>query len=184
MFDVPRLLHRQYFPQRKFSATLTAASKPNTIIHSIQILDEFVDESYQGCLKLGAGDSVGGAPCILASKDLDAVAHGSRKPMQAFESPFVGMSKEEVRDFFVKNVAPHSAFTSYAFAIMDEDSAEKKTCVVAVDDKPLKWIRTDFFASMYNMVPLEMATMSIEETEFMGTDKVFDREEVEKVTGT
>jgi len=150
-----------------------------------QILDEFIDESYQGCLKLGAGDSVGGAPCILQSKDLDEVAHGSRKPMQAFESPFLGMSKEEVRDFFVENVVPHSAFTSLTFAIMDEDTVSKKTCVVAVNDQAsnLKSLRADFYASMFNMVPLEMVTISIEETEFVDTDKVFDREEVEKQMG-
>ena len=115
------------------------------------------------------------------SKDLDTVAHGSRKPMEAFESPFLGMSKEEVRRFFVEKVVPHPAFTSLTFAIMDEDTVERKSCVVAVDSEPLKYIRTDFFASLYNMIPLEMVTISIEETEFVGTDKVLDRAEVEKM---
>ncbi|MCJ1249340.1 hypothetical protein MMC30_006563 [Trapelia coarctata] len=147
------------------------------------ILDEFLDQSYQGCLKLGAGDSVGGAPCILTSKDLASVTHGSRTPTQPFSSPFLDMSVEEVRKFFAENVVPHSAFTSSVFAVMDAATVAKKTCVVAVDDGELKVIRTDFYAAMWNMVPLEMATMSIEETEFVGSERVFDREEVERVMG-
>lgn len=100
--------------------------------------------------------------------------------MQAFESPFLGMSKEDVQDFFVKDVAPHKAFTSGTFAIMDRDSAKEKTCLVVVNDEPLKSMRTDFFASMYNMIPLEMVTISIEETGFEGTDKVFGRDQMMK----
>ena len=103
--------------------------------------------------------------------------------MQAFESPFLGMTKEQVRDFFAEKVTPHPAFVFGTFAIMDEDTVSKKTCIVAVNSKPLKYIRTDFFASMFNMVPLEMATVSIWRKGFTNTDKVFDREQAEKVMG-
>jgi hypothetical protein len=51
---------------------------PNT---SLQILDEFIDEAYEGCFSMVPDGDVCASTCILEPTDLDSIAHGSRKPM-------------------------------------------------------------------------------------------------------
>jgi hypothetical protein len=58
---------------------------PNT---SLQILDEFIDEAYEGWFSMVPDGDVGASTCILETTDLDSIAHGSRKPMRAFKSLF------------------------------------------------------------------------------------------------
>jgi hypothetical protein len=43
------------------------------------------------------GGSPGDSLCIIETTDLDSIEHGSREPMQPFESPFLGMTDDQVR---------------------------------------------------------------------------------------
>lgn len=120
---------------------------------------------------------VGASPCILETTDLDSIAHGSRKPTQAFESPFHGKSEDEIRAWVKEHEHPNFAQTT--FTILDEDTIKNKTCRVGYTLGDDRMLLTDFYANMYVRVPVEMATVSWDEEEFVGTGKVFSRKYIE-----
>lgn len=70
--------------------------------------------------------------CTLDTENLDSVIHGSRKPMQPFESPFIGMTDDEVRSWMNEHQHPH--FAECTFAVLDGDTAKNKTCRIRVTD--------------------------------------------------
>lgn len=54
-------------------------------------------------------DGSGSAPCIQTT-DLDSITHGSRKPMHEFDSPFLGWTEDQVRDWVIKHRHPNFAY--------------------------------------------------------------------------
>ncbi|EEQ31658.1 uncharacterized protein MCYG_04477 [Microsporum canis CBS 113480] len=76
-----------------------------SVLENLEILDEFIDESYTGIIDT-IGDNVpdhGASSYILLITDLDSINHGSRKPMLVdFESPFLHWIDEHVRDWVTK----------------------------------------------------------------------------------
>lgn len=132
------------------------------------------------------GDDIGvprDCLCILGTANLDSVTHGSRKPMQPSESPFLGMTDDEVRSWMSEHRHPN--FVGSTFAVLDGDTARNKTCRIGVtdvvQDNVDKMITTDFYGSMYVMVPVEVATVSwYNHAEFfLGSGKVLNREYIE-----
>jgi len=114
---------------------------------------------------------VGASPCILNTKDLSSITHGSRKPMSDFESPFLGQTDDQIRQWMKDQTTPN--FAKYTFTILDEDTVKNKTCRVGhVDDDRI--LLTDFYTTMVVRVPIEMATVSWESYEYVG-DNVYDR---------
>ncbi|KFY29507.1 hypothetical protein V493_02326 [Pseudogymnoascus sp. VKM F-4281 (FW-2241)] len=119
----------------------------------IKILDELIDEAKNGlCGMIGDDRGVpGDCLCILDTENLDSVIHGSRKPMQPFESPFIGMTDDEVRSWMNEH-HQHPHFAEFAFAVLDEDTVKNKTCCIEVTDFVLvdshRIITTDFFGSI------------------------------------
>lgn len=126
---------------------------------------------------------VGGIPCILTTTDLDSVAHGSRKPMQDFHSPFLNKTEDEIRAWMLEHVHNHPNFARTTFTILDENTVKNKICrmgyisEVTPDDRMLC---TDFYADMYVRVPIEMGTLSWDEEELVGTREVYNQEIIEK----
>lgn len=78
----------------------------------------------------------GDCPYILDTEDLDSVTYGSRKPMQPFESPFLGMTDDEVRTWMSEHRNPN--FVESTFAVLDGDTARNKTCRIGVTDVVLE----------------------------------------------
>jgi hypothetical protein len=82
--------------------------------------------------------------------------------MQPFESPFLGMTDDEVRTWF--NEHPHPNFTSFTFAVLDNDTAKNKTCRIGYRDinaeEGHKMVTTDFYASIYIQMPLDVVVIS------------------------
>ena len=114
---------------------------------------------------------VGASPCILNTKDLSSITHGSRKPMPDFESPFLGQTDDQIRQWMKDQTTPN--FAKCTFTILDEDTVKNKTCRVGhVDDDRI--LLTDFYTTMVVRVPIEMATVSWESYEYVG-DNVYDR---------
>lgn len=118
--------------------------------------------------------------CILDTENLDSVTRGSRKPMQPFESPFIGMTDDEVRSWVNKHRHPN--FAKVTFIVLDGDTAKNKTCRMGATDIVTedsdRMITTDFYSTMSTMMPLEVCTLSWCENEefYLGTGKVLTRE--------
>ncbi|KAL5345378.1 hypothetical protein ACLOAV_009749 [Pseudogymnoascus australis] len=152
----------------------------------VKILDELIDEAKNSVYGM-MGDNDRGVPsdclCILDTENLDSVIHGSRKPVQPFESPFIGMTDDEVRSWMNENKHPN--FAECTFVVLDGDTAKNKTCRIgATDFIPVdsdRMITTDFYGIMFVMVPVEMATCSWYDHEefYQGSDKVLNREYIE-----
>jgi hypothetical protein len=127
---------------------------------------------------LAVNDSDPGvSPCILTTTDLDSITHGSRKPMRAFESPFLGKSDDEIRAWMKEHEHPN--FARLTFTILDEHTIKNKTCRVGYTRGDDRMLITDFYANLYIRVPIEMVTLSWDEEEYVGTGKVFNRKYIE-----
>ncbi|KAH8762402.1 hypothetical protein BGZ57DRAFT_931411 [Hyaloscypha finlandica] len=120
------------------------------------ILDDFIDQAYEGCFAMVEDGDVGASPCILETANLDSVQHGSRKPARAFESPFLGKTDDEIR-VTIKN----------------------KTCRVGYTGDDDRILVTDFYATMCIRVPIEMVTISWHEEGLVGTGRVFNRQYIQ-----
>lgn len=120
---------------------------------------------------------VGASPCILETTDLDSVQHGSRKPAQAFESPFLGKTDDEIRAWVKEHT--HPSFATLTFTILDEGTIKNKTCRVGYTLGDDRMLVTDFYATMYVRVPIEMVTVSWDEEELVGTGRVFNRQYIQ-----
>lgn len=152
-----------------------------------QILDELLVESKKGtCAMLGNAGNDEGIPgdciCILDTMDLNSVVHGSRTPMQPFESPFIGWTDDECRSWI--NEHRHPYFSEYNFIVLDKDTAKNKTCRVGYTyvNEPMgdKMLITDFFTCMHNMPAIEVGTLLWDETELLGTGEVDNRAKFEE----
>ena len=121
--------------------------------------------------------------CILDTENLDSVTRGSRAPMQPFESPFIGMTDDEVRSWANEHRNPN--FAECTFLVLNGDTAKNKTCRIGATDVVTedsgKMITTDFYSSMSTMMPIEAVTLSWCENEefYLGTGKVLNREYLE-----
>jgi hypothetical protein len=154
-----------------------------------QILDELIDEAWEGASSVLSGDdpSPAGCICVVTTEDLDSIEHGSRKPMQPFESPFLGMTDDEVRTWF--NEHRHPNFASGTFTVLDKDTAKYKTCRIGYTDidaeEGNKMITTDFYASIYIQIPLDVVVISwFEEVRNheirLGPGKAYTRKHIEE----
>lgn len=97
--------------------------------------------------------------------------------MQAFESPFRGKTDDEIRAWMKEHQHPNFAQTT--FTILDEGTIKNKTCRVGCVGDDHRILLTDFYANMFVRVPVEMATVSWDEEEYVGTGKVFNRKYIE-----
>lgn len=148
-----------------------------------QILDELLVESKKGtCAMLGNDEGIPGeCICILDTTDLNSVVHGSRTPMQPFESPFIGWTDDECRSWI--NEHRHLYFAEYNFIVLDKDTAKNKTCCVGYTyvNEPMgdKMLITDFYTCMHSMPAIEVGTLLWDETELLGTGEVDNRAKFE-----
>ncbi|OBT51909.1 hypothetical protein VE04_06389 [Pseudogymnoascus sp. 24MN13] len=94
-----------------------------------KVLNELIDEAKNGLCAMMMDDR--GVP-----EDLDSVTYGSRKPMQPFESPFLGMADNEVRTWMSEH--RNLNFVESTFAVLDGDTARNKTCRIGVTDVVLE----------------------------------------------
>ncbi|EFQ99270.1 hypothetical protein MGYG_02283 [Nannizzia gypsea CBS 118893] len=147
------------------------------------ILDEFIDQSYAGILDLLAPHIVdpGASPCILQTTDLDLIAHGSRKPMPNFESPFLNWTDEQVRDWATKEgKRQRQSFAMETFTILDQNSIDNKICRIGYidngeEDDDRRMLHGIFYADLQTRIPLNEVEVSWSETiPLMEETGVFD----------
>lgn len=122
----------------------------------------------------------GASPCILQTTDLDSIAHGSRKPMPDFESPFLNMTDNEIRDWMLQHRHPN--FAQLTFTILDQNTVEHQISRIGYvweDDPDDRMLLADFFAGLYIRVPISMGTISWDEEDLVGTEKIIDRKVLE-----
>jgi hypothetical protein len=84
------------------------------------MLDEFIDEAYEGWVDLVGEDARGASLCILQTTDLDSIIHGSRKPMPNFESLFLNQTDTEIREWMLNH--PHPNFARSTFTVLDQNT--------------------------------------------------------------
>lgn len=138
----------------------------------LQLLDEFIEQAYEGCYAMVDDGEVGASPCILDTTDLSSITHGSRKPMPDFDSPFIGKTDNEIRQWMKDHKNPN--FAECTFIILNEDTIKNKTCRVGHIDDDKRILLTDFYTTMVIRVPIEMATLGWESYEYVG-DRVYNR---------
>ncbi|OBT69199.1 hypothetical protein VE03_01939 [Pseudogymnoascus sp. 23342-1-I1] len=125
---------------------------------SSSVFDELIDESWKGAYDLTYNQvTPSRCLCILTTENLGSIKYGSRRPMQPFESPFLSMTDDEVRNWF--NEHRHPNFDCTTFAVLDKDTAKNKTSRIGNidvnEEAGDKMITTDFYASIYIRIPLE-----------------------------
>ena len=110
--------------------------------------------------------AIGGAGALFIMQSNHIVArHGSRPPIQPFESPCLGNSVEDIYGSFKRGVVPQEYFTEHTFAVVDDQTASDKTILVASDaEGSLQTVRTDFWSSLHAMVPFEMKTITVQQS--------------------
>ncbi|KAK2758746.1 hypothetical protein FQN54_003436 [Arachnomyces sp. PD_36] len=164
-----------------FPVFCTANIPPN-------ILDDFIDQAYEGfadCVNDPGPSHI--CPCILQTKDLDSIAHGSRKPMPKFESPFLNYTDDEIREWFKENICgrSHPDFAQSTFTILDQDTVEKGVCrmgyVDGLDpDEDLRMIRTDPYVDLYIRPAIEECTEDWDDEVRAADGRVSDRRLLER----
>ena len=97
--------------------------------------------------------------------------------MQPFESQFIGKSDEEIRAGMKKH--KHPDFAEATFTILDKDTVKNKTCRVGYTFGDDRMLLSDFYGNVNIRVPIEMGTLSWEEEELVGTEKVFNRKYIQ-----
>lgn len=116
--------------------------------------------------------------------DLNSVVHGSRTPMQPFESPFIGWTDDECRSWMNEHWHPH--FAEYTFIVLDKDTVKNKTCRVGYtyvnEMMGDKMLITDFYTCMHSMQALEILELTWEANELVGTGEAYNREKFEEET--
>ena len=134
-------------------------------------MDDFIHKARSGANELFGGLE-GAAQCILTSDSTANVRGGSRYPMQAFQSPFIGKSVEDIYKIFSDKIRGEKSkaladFAFFACTILDEQTAkDKSTCLIVSDAPdgeneigPKKWayrtIRTEFANSLYHAIKLD-----------------------------
>jgi hypothetical protein len=102
--------------------------------------------------------------------------------MQPFESPFIGMTDDQVRSWMDQH--PHPSFAADTFTILDGDTIKNKTCRIGYngyDDRDRdKMLITDFWASLMVRITIEMAEISWWELDTLKTGEVYGRKFLEK----
>ncbi|KFX88730.1 hypothetical protein V490_07445 [Pseudogymnoascus sp. VKM F-3557] len=151
----------------------------------LKILDELIEESKNGLRGLIDDDegNTGYHLCILDTMDLNSVEHGSRTPVQPFESPFIGWTDDECRSWM--NEHRHPYFATYTFVVLDKDTVKNKTIRIGYlfVDEPQgdQMMVHDFYTSMHSMPALEIGNMTWScNEEFLGTGKVYNRQKFEE----
>jgi hypothetical protein len=142
---------------------------------ALKILDEYIDKFYKGSFDL-ADQDCGTAPCILETDNLDSITHGSRQPMRAFKSPFLGKSDNEIRAWMREH--KHPSFSQLTFTILDNDTVKNKTCGVGYTIGDDRMLLADFYGNPVMRIPIEMSTLSWDEEGLVGTEEIFDGKDI------
>jgi hypothetical protein len=117
---------------------------------------------------------------FITSKDVSAITSGATRPAKAFTSPFLDETIEQVRDWFVDNIAPIEAYTESSFLVMDSQTIEDNTCLlVCTLDDELRTLRCDFDVAQLQITTIEFGSEGMEDgirDLFMETGEVMTKE--------
>ncbi|KAF3492365.1 uncharacterized protein GIQ15_01882 [Arthroderma uncinatum] len=144
------------------------------------ILDNFIDEAYEGILRGDDGINTPVCPCILQTTDLRSISHGSRKPMPEFVSPFLNKTDEEIRDWMLKH--PYPGFAEGTFTVLDQqtiDSGLSRIGYCGEKSPDPRMLISDPYADLIVRASVEMCESDWEE-EVAEADGVRTRKEIEQ----
>ncbi|MCJ1378687.1 hypothetical protein MMC17_001786 [Xylographa soralifera] len=126
------------------------------------ILDDLIINSRKGLKAIQGEDSA--AFYFLDSNPGVPIVSGSHLPMKAFHSSWIGKSLDEVYSHYkTEHSGQNNGFCDHTFAILDEESVAKKTMLLATDKEgSLVTLRSDFYSSLHELVPVEMGTAAVQ----------------------
>jgi hypothetical protein len=122
------------------------------LCHALQTIENFLEitKSYQlGSPQLFKNDPMDTADwlALITSKDLSSIHRGLSSPVQPFTSPFIGMSVDEVTEWFKTNVAQPElpGYNIEIFIIFNDESVMDEVCtVVSIFDEQAERLRCEF----------------------------------------
>ena len=118
---------------------------------------------------------------FITSKDVSAITSGATRPAEAFTSPFLGETIEQVRDWFVANITPiDNGYTGFSFLVLDSQTVEDNTCLfVCTLFDELQTVRCDFYVAQTQIKSIEFGSEGMEDGTrdlFMKTGQVMTDE--------
>jgi hypothetical protein len=106
---------------------------------------------------------------IMDTKDIATITKGASLPITTSPTAFLGLSLEEVRDWFDANITQRrpKGFMPHCFLVIDNESTEDDSCVFVCtqDSAPgeLHSLRCGFEVALQNAVTCGVQGKSIEE---------------------
>ncbi|KAF5330640.1 hypothetical protein D9619_006020 [Psilocybe cf. subviscida] len=151
-------------------------------ISTVESFLEITEEYQMGLPELFEDDPMDTTDwlALVTSRDLSAIHHGLSSPVQPFTSPFVGMSVDELTEWFEANTAQPEPLgcNRDVFIILNDESITDGVCtVVSILDEPAGSLRCEFKLAMGTLCLIEHQG-SMEECvgPFMRTGEVMTEE--------
>ncbi|MCJ1235290.1 hypothetical protein MMC14_003257 [Varicellaria rhodocarpa] len=139
------------------------------------MLDELVISSKEAINRIGGV----GQLCILQSTSISNINSGSTAPIQPFTSPFLNQDLDAIHKLYRENIQSKDDWTTSTFAIIDEKTVSDKTILLACSLREgLETRRSDFYASLFELLSLEMGTWLFEDDD-LNQNGVLTRETCE-----
>jgi hypothetical protein len=77
----------------------------------------------------------------------------------------------------------HPNFVHFTFTVLDQNAIDRKVCRIGYvheEERDDRMLWAEFWADIHVRVAIEWGTMSWEDVEFVGTEKVFNRKSEEE----
>ncbi|KAF8187785.1 hypothetical protein BJ912DRAFT_1143597 [Pholiota molesta] len=106
---------------------------------------------------------------IMHTKDIATITKGSSPPITSSPTAFLGLSLEEVRDWFAANITEPCAerFMSHCFLVLDNESIEDESCIFVATQYSapgeIHALRCDFDVAYQSALICDVQEISIEE---------------------
>ncbi|KAF9465330.1 hypothetical protein BDZ94DRAFT_1254306 [Collybia nuda] len=117
----------------------------------LQCTEEYLEEYRIPDYKLHTPDRI----VIMDTKDVSSISRGSSVPVSLSPAAFVGMTVQEIRDWFDTNITQtgREGFMHHCFLVLDAQSVTDESCLfVCTQDAPLQSLRCDFDVALQNAV--------------------------------
>jgi hypothetical protein len=162
---IPTTVSQRTSPVYRRKVLFSSILALQTLDLLLQRTEEYFSESRTPSFPTQASDWL----VIMDTKDIATITHGSSHPMTSSPTAFLGLSLEEVHDWFITNISQPCSdkFTSDCFLLLDDESTEDNSCIFVCtqDSAPgeIHSLRCVFELAYHNVIACDIQGHSIEE---------------------